>query len=393
MSSEINNDNNVMTMANWVRQTLNQLNDQSKPRIGLFDSSVPEPTQLLCDVAGKAFAQGAPDSFVSVFMRNHPVFEAWLSERYDVPAEHILCTSGATMAVSYVLEALCAPGEHVLTETPGFDIFRIAAAVEHLELSEFSRPAPHFGVDPLLVLDALQPNTKVVIVSDPHNPSGLGMDQDVLSELCDMLASRGIALVIDEVYKDYSDDFVSGLDIASHPNLIRIGSMTKNFGLNALRAGWMFVGADLLERVRNHLRLADFSVSKLSHSVLAEVVSQSDRFDAFRHEIMQTARPIVQDWLDRMVEDGLLERLPPLEGCICFPDLKHISDTNDFSRWLAETHGVIVVPGECFGAPGFIRIGFAREEASLREGLRKLEAGLIEYVQILQQQQKKFAQN
>ena len=53
--------------------------------------------------------------------------------------QSIFYASGATMAVSYVLEALCAPGEHVLTETPGFDIFRIAAAVEHLELSEFSR--------------------------------------------------------------------------------------------------------------------------------------------------------------------------------------------------------------------------------------------------------------
>ncbi len=393
MSSETPNKNNVMTMASWVRNTLNQLGDTSRPRIGLFESSIAEPTHLLSEAVGLAFEKGAPTSFVSVFMRNHPGLEQWLSDRYHVPKENILCTSGATMAVSYILEALCRPGEHVVSEAPGFDIFRIAAALEHLEHDVFQRAEPDFRVDPEAVLATLKPTTRVVIVSDPHNPSGLGMDQETLGQLSRELRSRQITLLIDEVYRDYSEVFSDGLDILEHPNVVRVGSMTKNFGLNALRVGWMFVGDDILQRVRDHLRLADFTVSKLSHSIAAEVVNHSDRFDAFRRDIMATATPIVEDWLSKMVEEGHFESIPPLEGCICFPQLRNITDTNEFSSWLAETCSVIVVPGECFGAPGFIRIGFAREESVLREGLRQLELGLIKYAEIQNSPQKTFARN
>lgn len=369
----------VTSFAEWVGQALRLVRNSSGRKIGLFDSSVPEPVSLLSELISQSFSGGAPASYQSVFMRNHPGLEHQLAARYDVAPEHILCTTGATMSVSHVLNATCVAGEHVIIERPGFDIFTDAASRIGLDVGYFKRSAPDFDLPIDEIIAGVTDRTRIVIVTDPHNPSGVSLPQGRLETLCRALAERGIQLLVDEVYGDYRERFDGGLDPAVFPNVVRIGSMTKNFGLSTLRCGWIFAGGSVGERILAELRQADFAVSKLSHTVAVEVFERVEKFDAFRRETMEAARPIMKAMLRKLEDRGLIVPGTRLEGCICFPQLIGVEDTRHFSEWLSERHDVVVVPGECFGEPGHIRIGFAIGAAALKEALDRLERGMLAF--------------
>ena len=339
-------DTDWIDYAQWVGQAVRRMRAEPGQKIGLFDSSVPEPVELLSSTVKAAFEQGAPDSYVSVFLRNHPELANQLADRYQVPIESILCTTGATMAVDYVFRALAGPGDHVLIEHPGFDIFASAAISNGIDYSFFERPAPDFAVRVDAVLAAIRPQTRIVVLTDLHNPSGVRADEEALKALAKALGERGICLMVDEVYADYAADGWNGLDINAFPNVVRIGSLTKTFGLSSLRFGWMFVGADVFGPISTKLRKLDFGVSKLAHSVASEVFHQAALYDQWRDQLISAARPVARAHLSAMQDAGLLSLDTRFESCVCFPRVTDVSDTRALSRWLTENHDIIVVPGE-----------------------------------------------
>jgi len=368
-----------MSYAHWVRDAITLMRSGKPGQVSLFESSVPEPSTMLAETTLRAFRSGAPLSFTSVFMRSHPDVVAHLASRYGVRAGNIRCTTGATTAVSLVYGALLSAGDTVLIEHPGFDIFANCALDAGLEFGFFHREAPHFEIIINEVLKALTPATRMVVLSNLHNPSGVSVSTEVLSALAKALDDRNVLLLIDEVYQDYAGVDSVGLDVERHPNVIRIGSLTKTFGLNALRCGWMFASGDVMQRLKAHCDRVDFGVSKLSHCVAAEVLASSGDYDTWRDSIMEASRPVAQEGLQDMVDRGLIALELPLTGCTCFPRVVGVQDTRDLSRWLIARHGVVVVPGECFGMAGHIRIGVALDADKLKNGLERLAQGLQEY--------------
>ncbi|MFN4184898.1 MAG: aminotransferase class I/II-fold pyridoxal phosphate-dependent enzyme [Hyphomonas sp.] len=347
--------------------------------IPLFESSVPEPVDMLGDIIRTAFRDGFPASYKSVFMRNNPDVGELLAARYGVPEESILCTTGATSSVSMIYTALLSPGDRILVEAPGFDIFANMARDVGLQADFFRREAPDFGISVDGILDALHADTRLVVLTNLHNPSGAYVSDEVLGTLARALADRGVLLMLDEVYRDYLASAGPGLDPMQHDNVLRLSSLTKIFGLSTLRCGWIIAGRSLLRRLRDYSERADFNVSRLSHCVSAEVLARADMFDAWRDEMMSDARPVAAAALNEMAAQGLIQPGMTLQGCTCFPQLIGVEDTRSFSQWLSAKHGVVVVPGECFGAPGYLRIGYGLPTDRLSEGLDRFARGLAEY--------------
>lgn len=379
MDASNGSDENVLSFAHWVRDMLTLMRSGAPGMVPLFESSVPEPVDMLGDVIRNAFRDGFPDSYKSVFMRNNPDVSEHLAARYGVPEESILCTTGATTAVSMIYTALLSPGDRILVEAPGFDIFANMARDVGVEADFFRREAPGFGISVEGVLEALRPDTRMVVLTNLHNPSGAYVSDETLAALARALEERGVLMLLDEVYRDYLGSAGPGLDPRQHENVLRVSSLTKIFGLSTLRCGWIIAGQRLLRRMRDYSERADFNVSRLAHCVAAEVLARAEMFDAWRNDMMATARPIAAAALEDMAGQGLIRTGVPLLGCTCFPQLTGVEDTRGLSQWLSAKHGVVVVPGECFGAPGYLRIGYGLPPARLTEGLSRLSRGLAEY--------------
>ena len=152
------------------------------------------------------------------------------------------------------------------------------------------------------------------------------------------------------------------------------------FGLFALKFGWLAASPALIARIRQSAPDGDMGVSKLAHAVAAHVLESPERFEAHWQGVIADNRPRVQGPLAAMVAAGQLDGTIPPYGCMCFPRVVGVSDTRALARALLRDFDVLVAPGEYFGLPGHIRIGFGAEASGIETGLARLEAGLAKLV-------------
>jgi aspartate/methionine/tyrosine aminotransferase len=366
--------------AQWVRRAIRNAMAAQRPATPLFDSSVEEPTELLRRTIMAGFARPITSRYQSVFVNGNPYVVETLASRYGVPEERILCTTGATSALSLVYRAYLSPGDHVLVETPGFDLFANIARSLGAKVGFFRRSGPQFRLDADDVAARLEPDTRLVVLSNLHNPSGMLLADEELQTLAGAVAGRGVKLVVDEVYGDYADrEARPGSAVRLSPEFIGISSLTKIYGLSTLRCGWVVADPEVLAPIRRVSDHFEFGVSKLAHAIAALILEESTAFDRNSQQVLASARPVIERFFAGWVDAGLVEGELPKFGCISFPKLLGVEDTQEFSAWLADRTGVIVAPGEFFGAPGHIRIGHAHPPEVLERGLDQLTEGLHAY--------------
>jgi aspartate/methionine/tyrosine aminotransferase len=366
--------------ARWVRRELGRVRSSQGRIITLFDSSVPEPVDLLRGTIAAGFSTPITSRYTSAFVDGNPYVIETLAARYNVPREHVLCTTGATGALSLIYRALMKPGDRVLVERPGFDLFHGIARTYGYEVDYCGRRGPKYVVDPEEVAAGIRPDTRLVVISNLHNPSGMAIDESVLKALAAIAELNDIYVVVDEVYGDYADAAVrprAAAQISSR--LISVNSLTKIYGLSTLRCGWIVAAPTPLAPVRALGEEVEFGVSNLAHAVAALVLEHSREFTDYSNEIIGRCRPTIEAHWKSWQAEGLIEGELPEFGCVCFPKLIGIEDTEAFSTWLADRSGVIVAPGEFFGAPGHVRIGFAQLPGQLEQGLDALTDGLKTY--------------
>jgi len=366
--------------AQWVRRAILHARAEGADILPLFDSSVEEPVELLRDIVEEAFRAPITSKYQSVFVGGNPFVVDAIASRYGVPAERVLPTTGATTGLSLVYRTFLKRGDHVLVETPGFDLFGDIGRSLGVHVDHFRRDGDDFAIDEFELAQKITPRTRLVVLSDLHNPSGMLLRPDVIARIARVAAERGAKLVVDEVYGDYASRKARpGSATHLSPNVIAVNSLTKIYGLSTLRCGWIIASDENLAAIRHVSDQFEFGVSKLAHAVAASVFEQSARFDDYSRSVLAAARPILERHFAQWREDGSVEGLLPDYGCIFFPKLVGIDDTIAFSEWLADTHGVIVAPGEFFGASGHVRIGFAHAPDVLESGLARFHQGLRDY--------------
>ncbi|MDC7677715.1 pyridoxal phosphate-dependent aminotransferase [Asticcacaulis machinosus] len=364
-----------LSYAQWVRQALA---DRAEAFV-LFDSSVDEPKALLQQTIREGFADGFSDRYTSAFVSGNPYVLKALSRRYDVPQDHILTTSAATTAIALVYRAYVSEGEHILVETPRFDLLATTALDMGIEVEDFQRTGQDYAINIDDLRARIRPDTRLIVLSDLHNPSGMLLDSATLTELAELARTYGLKIVVDEVYGDYADSARPRSAVHYSSDFIAINSLTKIYGLSSLRCGWILGTPEALAPVREVAGRYDFTTSNLSHAVAALVLEADDTYDAYRRQVMAQTRPVMAKFFDLWHSEGLIEGQMPEHGCICFPKLTGIDDTIAFSDWLAKTHNVRVAPGEYFGAAGSVRIGFAKDITGMTAALERMTHGLRQY--------------
>ncbi|MEP9404372.1 pyridoxal phosphate-dependent aminotransferase [Sphingomonas sp. VNH70] len=366
--------------SHWVRRVIRAVRSERNLLVGLFDSSVPEPVDQLRAIIAQGFGETITARYTSAFTSGNPYVVAQLARHYGVDPAQIVCTTGATGALSLIYRALLGPGDRVLVENPGFDLFHKIAETHGYGVDRFERDPADFAIDPVAIGAAMTPRTRLIVLSNLHNPSGMAVPQATLAAVAAVAQAHGARVIVDEVYADYVDPALRPPPAMQLSDaIVSISSLTKSHGLSTLRCGWIVGAPGPIERIRALADEIDFGVSNLSHAVAALVLERPERFETYRADILRRARPIMESYHAHWRDAGLVTGALPRFGCIAFPRLVGIDDTVAFSEWLADRCGVIVAPGEYFGWAGHVRIGFARASADVDYGLQALTDGLIRY--------------
>ena len=361
--------------SNWVREIMRAVAGEPDASV-LFDSTIREPTELLASVARRAFEGGVTDRFESVFAGGNPFVVQAVAARYGVARESVICTTGATSAMAMAIRAYVAPGDHVIVESPCFDLLPWLAKEAGATISYLPRRAPSFDVDLAELERLISPDTKLVLLTHLHNPSGAMLGEAALVALGELATRTGVPILIDEVYGDFAGP--GSAAAALSPDIISVGSLAKAQGLFALKCGWAIASPARVQQMLAANSHGDLDLSKLSHAVAALVLEDMAPFDEHWRATLEATRPVAERHIEAMVTDGLLEGGIPLVGCMCFPGVVGVSDTRALAAWLWREHRIVVAPGEFFGLAGHIRIGFGGAVDQLDRGLARLHGALAQ---------------
>jgi aspartate/methionine/tyrosine aminotransferase len=308
-----------------------------------------------------------------------PALEHRIAELFKVPVERVLVTLGASGGMHLCALRFLRPGARVVVDVPSYEPFRALPSYLGAEILPLRRRLEDgWLVDPAEVKRLLARGTGPghVFLANLHNPTGAFLDRERMQAIAHEAERAGGNLISCEVYMEYVPNArrVHAFELA--PNGISIGSLTKAYGLGALRIGWILLGEGLS---RERLALQDMSYLTYVDPPTATLRAGRLALDrlpellAPRARIERESRPQWKRWLE--ATDGVEAAVPEF-GIIAFPKIEGAEDTLALAEYLVREHQVDVVPGEFFGLPGHVRVGCGVPAATLSEGLSRLTRGL-----------------
>ena len=293
--------------------------------------------------------------------------------KYSVDPDCVVAAAGTSMANQLAMATLVDPGDEVLIEQPAYELLISAALYLGAEVKRFARAAETgYALDPAAIRAALTPKTKLIVVTNLHNPSSALTPDAVLREVGDLARSVGAHALVDEVYLDAVYENTPQTACHLGPEFIVTNSLTKVYGLSGLRCGWILAQPDL---ARAMWRLNDLFGVIPAHA--AELLSVA----AFAHLdfIRARARRVVE--ADRALLSQFLARQTAVSaprtdwGTTAFLRL-HSGDVEALLARLRTEYETTAVPGRFFDAPDCFRIGMGVNTEMFGEGLRRLGLAL-----------------
>ncbi len=323
-------------------------------------------------------------------IRGSPDLRANLARLYSakaatpLPAENILTTPGAIQANYLTTYTLVGPGDHVICHYPTYQSLyeipkQMGAEVDLWKAKPENKWVPQ--IDDLKAL--IKPNTKLIIINNPNNPTGAVLGKSFLQELIDIAAEKNITILGDEVYRPLfhsispiDKEFPPSLLSMGYKNVIVTGSMSKAYSLAGIRIGWIASrNSEIIEQIASARHYTTISVSHLDEQIAAYALSPSTVHGLLARniELAKTNLALLERFV--LKNDDECEWVKPLAGTTAFVKFHREGkpvDSVDFCKKLLEKTGVLLVPGsQSFGEEfkGYVRIGYVNETNLVKEGL------------------------
>ena len=294
------------------------------------------------------------------------------SDSQHLEPDHVLVTVGAASALFIVNTVLLEPGDHAVIAFPNYATNletprAIGANLERLEL----RFEDGYRLDLDRLERMIRPETKLVSLTNPHNPTGVVIPEADLRRLLEIIETKGCRLLFDETYRDMTFGPLAPLAADLSPNAISISSLSKTYGWPGLRLGWLISrDANLMESFLAAKEQIFISASLVDEEIAHQgLLRKSEHLERIQAHI-RTNFAAKKAWMHAQPE---LEWVEPGGGVVCFPRIKPSLpvDLDRFYRILNDEFGTFVGPGHWFDCDRrHMRIGYGWPD------LETLNAGL-----------------
>ena len=293
--------------------------------------------------------------------------KAAIAQRYGVHADGVVIAQGTSMANFLAMATLLERGDEVLIEHPAYDPFLAVASYLGADIKRFTRRFENgFQLDLDELKNLISAHTKLIVLSNPHNPSGVSINAEMLAQVGDLATAVGAFVLVDEVYRDIL--FEDAEPVATHldDHFITTSSLTKAYGLSGLRCGWTLCAPELAARMQRLNDLFGAVGSMPSDSLALVAFRQLDLLLERTRAIIEPNQYLIRNFLE--AHEEFLEYVLPKHSMIVFPRLKNFDDSQALHDVLRR-HETSIVPGKFFGAARHFRLGFAVNPADVETGL------------------------
>jgi aspartate/methionine/tyrosine aminotransferase len=299
---------------------------------------------------------------------------AAIAEMQDVDIDTVQVLTGASEALLILMWMAAEAGANVVLPQPGYPPFSALPESLGIEIRYYAvRKENDFRIDLEEIKQLVDRNTKLILMNNPHNPTGATISDTELDSLHEFTASREIQLVSDEVYHPIYHVQHQGQGTRSAarlPHATVIHDFSKAFPLAGVRTGWM-IEHDSKRRERYWNARTYFSISNnTAGELLAEIAMR--RRDVVLGKTQETASRNLRQLVAFMSEHReTLGWIPPRGGMTAFPWLVSGENSRAFCQAAAE-QGILLAPGDCWDAPAHFRLGFAAMTDKFPEALDRL---------------------
>jgi aspartate/methionine/tyrosine aminotransferase len=298
-----------------------------------------------------------------------------IAAKCKVETDSVVHAIGTSMANHLAMAAILERGDEVVIEQPAYDPLVSTAHYLGAIVKRFERRFDDgFRLDAREIERAITPRTRLIVITNLHNPTGVLIDNDTLSQVGEIARSARARVIVDEVYLEAMFEQAQPSAIQLGKEFVVTSSLTKVYGLSGLRCGWAIAEPALAKKM---WRLNDLFGNIHSHpaerlSVIA--LANLDRIRARAKSLLETNRPALDRFLDSRDD---IETVRPRFGTVVFPRLKRGS-VDALCHLLREKYETTVVPGKFFEMPAHFRVGIGCDSGMLASGLERLGNALDE---------------
>ena len=290
--------------------------------------------------------------------------------------DDVIVASCAEEGIFLLYHALLGAGDHAIVETPCYESALQVARSTGADVSAWERRYDDGWAHDLDELERLiAPNTRVIYINQPHNPTGTLMDHATFERVVELARAHDVILFCDEVYRELEHDPADRLPAACdlYERAVSLGSISKTYGLPGLRIGWLTTRDPQIQQGIAYLKDYTTICSSAPSELLVALALRHRQTLIDRNlGLVNHNLQLLEQFISR--HQDVFEWVKPTAGPIGFPRVRAPGgDVDELCRSLAET-GVLLLPGTVYDQPGHVRVGYGR--ANLPEALEVLEVQL-----------------
>jgi len=304
---------------------------------------------------------------------------------YEVTADQVLVTAGGKHALAQAFATLLDPGDEVIVPAPYWtsypEMVSIAGGTPIIITTDDSAG---FKVTPAQLDAAKTDRTKALVFVSPSNPTGVVYTPDEVAAIGQWAVANGVWVITDEIYEHltYGEALFASMPAlvpALADTCIVVNGVAKTYAMTGWRIGWMIAPVDVIKAATNLQSQQTSNISNVAqYAALAAVSGDLSSVEAMREAFDRRGK--------RM--HALLEAIPgvtciaPQGAFYCFPNVegvlgreiagRTVTSSMDLCDVLLDEAKVALVPGEAFGAPGYVRLSFATSDDNIEEGLERI---------------------
>jgi aspartate/methionine/tyrosine aminotransferase len=296
-----------------------------------------------------------------------------LGKRNGVSPDCVVTAAGTSMANHLALAATLLPGDEALVEHPTYELLPSTLAYLGVSVRYFERRMEdEFRVDPAEVEKQITPATRLIVLTNLHNPTGAYIDEGTLRAVGDLARKNHARVLVDEVYLEamYEQRPRPAIHLGEH--FLVTSSLTKAFGLSGLRCGWVLANPELTSRMWHINDLYGVNAAHPAELMSVIALDNLDRVIARAKQLLEANRLPLAAFLQSRDD---LEYYLPKFGTIVFPKLRHGS-VAALDQLLREEYETAVVSGSYFDMPQHFRIGIGGDPGMTEIAFTRLAAAL-----------------
>jgi len=294
--------------------------------------------------------------------------------------ENILVTTGAIEANFLLFNVLLNPGDHVIAPYPAYQqLYSVPRAIG-CDVSLWRiHPENGFHYDVGELERLVTPQTRLIVINSPHNPTGAMLSPDDAKRVYDIAQSVGALVLSDEAYRWLTvpggDAFAPPM-VNPGPGGISVGTLSKPFGLPGLRIGWVAASAKIAAQCWGMLDYVSLSPGKLDDALAILAIQHRAQIFERNQAIITANLSSANTWMTKHA--GILSWIPPHGGLLALLHYDLNIPSLDLANKLAEEYRVMLAPGSVFGFEHYLRIGIGQEPSVFAAALDRVSACFAE---------------